>query len=128
MKDLSGLQPWLVDYVVYAQNVHQLVSGGEWNAARQRVDGGTRPVITSTYRSRAEQQELYDNRATNPYPVNRPGDSSHEWGLSFDSDVPDAEHPLWRQVREYVGFRVPDNDPVHGEVPNWRAIVAQAGF
>lgn len=62
------------------------------------------------------------------YPANRPGDSSHEWGLSFDSTISDPKarftqaelDQFWRAVREAFGFRVPDNDKVHAEVPGWR--------
>ena len=125
--DLSQLQPEVKDAYEYARLIHRVLTGGTIDLYGN-VSGGSRPVTTSTYRSTSEQVRLYENRASNPYPVNRPGDSAHEWGLAVDSDVPDMEQPLWRAVREYVGFRVPSNDEVHGEVPNWREIVRQAGF
>lgn len=40
--------------------------------------------LTSTYRSRTEQQRLWNNRANNPYPVAPPGRSMHELGRAFD--------------------------------------------
>lgn len=45
--------------------------------------------LTSTYRSQAEQDALYANRAANPYPVARV--SKHTQGLAFDLWV----HPQW---------------------------------
>lgn len=128
LKTLGGLQAWLQPYASMTLDLHQLLSGGTWDVYGQQIRGGTRPTITSVYRSVAEQENLYDNRATNPYPVNRPGDSAHQWGLAFDSDVPDAQQPLYRQVREYVGWRVPSNDEVHAEVPSWRDLVRGAGY
>lgn len=57
------------------------------------------------------------------YPANRPGDSAHEFGVAWDSVVPDQWLPIWTALREYAGFRVADEngDPIHAEVPNWRA-------
>lgn len=111
----EGLQPWLVPYVEYALNWYTYLT-------HQEV------TVTSTYRSVQEQQVLYDNRATNPYPVNRPGDSAHQYGLAFDSSVPNDKLGLWTQIRTAVGFRVPANDHVHAEVPSWRQIVRAAGY
>lgn len=116
------MQPWLAPHAQLALDIHRLVTGG-YVDVRGRIQGGTLPVVTSTYRSAEQQGELYAKRDTNPYPVNRPGDSAHQYGLAFDSDVPDAQQPLWRAVRQFVGFRVPDNDEVHAELPNWRALV-----
>lgn len=107
------LQPWLIPYADYAIAWHQKVTG-------------TRPTITSSYRSFDKQIKLYEARHTNPYPVNRPGDSAHNWGLAFDSDVPDVQMPTWIWIRRQLGFRVPDNDEVHAEVPDWRGLVDAA--
>lgn len=76
-----------------------------------------RPVpITSGWRSPAQQQWLWDHRATNPYPVARPGTSMHERGLAIDV-------PLWfvdtlRPVAGAAGlcFPLPESDPVHFEL------------
>ena len=43
--------------------------------------------ITSGHRTTAEQQALWDARATNPFPVARPGTSIHEQGNSADVTV-----------------------------------------
>ncbi len=40
--------------------------------------------ITSGKRSTERQAALYANRASNPYPVARPGTSKHELGLAVD--------------------------------------------
>lgn len=96
---------------------------------------GLSPIVTSTYRSWANQTKLYakhlrcvqEGRFPSPpdcrYPANRPGDSSHNHGLSWDSVVPVADVPLWTEIREWVGFRVPRNDLIHAEVPGWRQYV-----
>jgi hypothetical protein len=72
--------------------------------------------ITSGYRSRVEQQWLYDHRATNPYPVARPGFSAHELGLAID--VPPAFVPTLLPVAAEAGLchPYPVADPVHFEL------------
>lgn len=44
------------------------------------------PQVTSTYRSIAEQTDLYQKhlRGEHPYPVAPPGQSMHNYGLAFD--------------------------------------------
>jgi hypothetical protein len=54
------------------------------------------------------------------FPANEPGDSAHNYGLAWDSWVPEEFRPWWQAVREYAGFRVPSNDWVHAEYPDWR--------
>lgn len=99
---------------------------------------GVPVTVTSVYRTRAQQEELYENfqackaagsypsaKSYGPglsckYPANRPGDSAHEYGLAWDSWVPDDYRAGWRYVRELAGFRVPANDEVHAERPGWR--------
>lgn len=56
-------------------------------------------------------------------PANRPGDSSHEWGLAWDSSTEPRYMPWWTYVRQLAGFRVPPGDEVHAEVPGWRELV-----
>lgn len=43
--------------------------------------------INSGYRSMAEQQQLWNNRASNPNPVAAPGTSLHEQGLAADGTI-----------------------------------------
>jgi len=57
------------------------------------------------------------------YPANQPGASAHNCGRAWDSWVPDDEMPLWVRIREYCGFHVRLNDPVHAELPDWRDYV-----
>lgn len=96
---------------------------------------GLSPRVTSVRRSWANQLQLYAKhlrcrlmgRFPSPpdclFPANRPGDSSHQYGMSWDSVVPSAQMPLWVAIRRYVGFNVPGNDSIHAEVPGWRELV-----
>jgi LAS superfamily LD-carboxypeptidase LdcB len=97
---------------------------------------GLTVTITSCYRSWAEQTTLraqYEKCLArgetvhpgnaNPacrYPANKPGDSAHNFGLAWDSHVPAEQQWTWDYLRTAAGFRVPDNDRIHAEVPNWR--------
>jgi len=87
---------------------------------------GLKPVVTSTRRSWAEQDALRKKweRGESEFPANIPGDSAHQWGLAFDSWVPDAEMDLWVKIRQCVGFRVPAGDLIHAERPDWRSSLA----
>lgn len=79
-----------------------------------------RPVtITSGFRSRAEQQRLWDHRATNPYPVAPPGTSRHESGYAID--VPISSVPALRGVGPTAGLcdPLPVSDPIHFELCQW---------
>ncbi len=87
-------------------------------AALARADEllGEPVPIVSGYRSRAKQQQLWDNRLNNPYPVAPPGSSRHETGLAVDV-------PIWfvdrlRAIATHAGLchPLPDTDPVHFEV------------
>ncbi|GMR14267.1 MAG: hypothetical protein BMS9Abin29_2512 [Gemmatimonadota bacterium] len=92
-------------------------------------------TVTSGFRSWAEQSRLRRNfeqcvatgrfgkAADCMFPANKPGDSSHNYGLSFDSTVPPWALAWWTSVRELAGFRVPPGDIVHAEVPSWRQYV-----
>lgn len=111
MIQLSGLHGALRPYAEYAIQVANAY--------------GLRPYVTSTYRTFDEQARLYSRyrAGLSKYPANRPGDSAHNFGLAFDSWVPDQEMDLWTQIREAIGWRVPRNDLVHSELPNWRTYV-----
>ena len=103
---------------------------------------GLNPVVTSTTRTMEEQTRLRANyelcllRGRFPsndeytpgmscrYPANRPGDSAHNYALAWDSWVPDEQMDLWKRIREYCGFTVPDNDLVHAELPDWRTYLS----
>jgi len=84
---------------------------------------GLTPVVTSTFRSWAEQTVLRSKweAGLSAFPANKPGESAHEYGLAFDSWVPDDEMGLWVAVRRSVGLRVPDGDLIHAERPEWRS-------
>ncbi|MGH9187482.1 MAG: M15 family metallopeptidase [Acidimicrobiales bacterium] len=75
-----------------------------------------RPVpVVSGYRSRAEQQALWDRRASNRYPVAPPGSSRHEHGLAIDVPASFVDDLL--AVAAAVGLcqPMPVTDPVHFE-------------
>jgi D-alanyl-D-alanine carboxypeptidase/Putative Flp pilus-assembly TadE/G-like len=84
-------------------------------AALARADGllGRSVTVVSGLRSRSQQQALWERRATNPYPVARPGTSDHERGLAID--VPRAEVADLRRVARAAGLcqPLPVTDPIH---------------
>lgn len=117
------------------RGLHPVVRQRAEQAIRYAQSVGIRPVVTSGKRSRSKQIKLYGHyqaclRSGQQgrvqgcmFPANPPGQSAHEYGLAFDSYVPPNQVAAWTQIREAFGFRVPDNDWVHGEVPNWRSKV-----
>ena len=84
-------------------------------AALDRADAllGFPVPVASGLRSYEEQQALWDRRATNPYPVARPGTSDHERGRAVD--VPRAAVEAVLGVAEAAGLcqPLPVSDPVH---------------
>jgi hypothetical protein len=70
---LNTLQPFLQPYARW------LVSAAPYAGARS-------VRITSVWRSRAEQQQLWDNyrAGRSTYPAAPPGSSKHELGLAWD--------------------------------------------
>lgn len=89
---------------------------------------GITVTVTSVYRTWAEQARLrakYE-AGQSKFPANRPGDSAHQYGLAFDSWVAERDRDFWQQIREHVGWRVPRNDWIHAEYPDWRSVVAPA--
>lgn len=98
----------------------------EMRAAIAAAEGllGRRVPITSGWRSSEAQQALWDRRATNPFPVARPGTSSHERGTAID--VPRSFAGGLAAVGPQVGLcrPLPTTDPVHFELCRQRG---QAG-
>lgn len=78
--------------------------------------------FTSGFRSLERQAELRADweAGRSRWPANRPGDSSHNYGLAWDSVVPEWAQAWWTYVRELAGFEVLPNDVIHAQVPNWR--------
>lgn len=72
--------------------------------------------VTSGWRSYSEQQQLYQHRATNPYPVAPPGTSAHERGTAVDVAEPFVT--TLARVAATVGLchPWPNADPVHFEL------------
>ena len=108
MIQLRGLHSQLRPYAEYAVQVAHAY--------------GLRPVVTSAYRSNAEQARLYNRfrSGQSRYPANRPGDSAHNYGLAWDSWVPDEDSSTWVEIRRWIGWGVPANDLIHAELPDWR--------
>ena len=121
---LRGLHPQLRPYAEYAMQVAEA--------------NGIRPEVTSVYRGMALQGRLRDNwercvdRGLYPskaqlqygmscaYPANRPGDSGHNYGLAWDSWVPEDQMSTWAAIRQWVGWQVPEHDLIHAELTDWR--------
>lgn len=86
-------------------------------AALARADDllGRSVPVTSGYRSRSEQEALWQGRDENPYPVAPPGTSNHEVGLAID--VPEAFVSTFLVVAREAGLcqPLPQSDPVHFE-------------
>jgi len=92
------------------------------------VVSGRRSLDTQARLRRNFEQCVATGRFPSPpdckFPANRPGESAHNFGLAFDSSVPDRFMPWWMHVRRLAGFHVLDNDAPHAEHPNWRDFVA----
>jgi hypothetical protein len=73
---------------------------------------GVQISLSSAYRSYEKQQYLWNNRASNPYPVAAPGTSNHGWGTSID--VPEGPVNNWikKYGRSYGWIPLP-GDAVH---------------
>lgn len=92
-------------------------------------------AVISGFRSWQAQADLYRNyqrclasgefgrTRRCRYPANRPGDSSHNYGLSWDSTIDPRFQSWWDEVRRAVGFEVLSHDQPHAQVPNWRSHV-----
>jgi hypothetical protein len=81
-------------------------------ASADRLLGRPVPIV-SGYRSPQQQQALWDRRASNPFPVARPGRSLHERGLAVD--VPRSFIDDLLRVAGQAGLcqPLPATDPVH---------------
>jgi len=73
---------------------------------------GIDPTITSVYRTWENQARLRERyeQGLSAFPANKPGDSSHNYGWSFDSVVRADQQPTWDAIRAYVGFEVLPNE------------------
>jgi hypothetical protein len=112
--------------MIQLRGLHPVVRERAELATRYAESIGIPVTITSGYRSWETQERLRNRweRGEAKYPANRPGDSSHNWGLGWDSWVPEPYFPAWDYIKRAVGFRTyPDTDPVHAEYPGWRSVV-----
>lgn len=70
--------------------------------------------LSSGVRSTADQQRLYDNRASNPNPVARPGTSNHERGMAIDiGGMTSGQRAM---LPQYNLAQPVANDPPHVEL------------
>lgn len=87
---------------------------------------GVNPVVTSGFRSREDQQRLYDLwRSGSPqqrYPVARPGTSAHEYGLAVDMTFKTpVELQFAIDLAPYFNMKwAGSKDPVHFASTSWK--------
>lgn len=81
-------------------------------AAAERLLGRPVPIV-SGYRSPARQRELWERRASNPFPVAPPGRSLHERGLAIDVPRSFVDDLLQVAGRVNLCHPLPRTDPVH---------------
>lgn len=76
--------------------------------------------ITSGGRSYAEQEQLWNARGSNPYPVARPGTSRHESGNAADVTINGAaiQTVISAQELQSAGISPLAGDAVHVELPS----------
>lgn len=107
---MASLRPEIIPYVAYSVWVFHQLYPADWIS------------ITSGTRTRAEQIALQGQ-----YPVVAdPGDSAHEYGFGWDSDVPDNRMAAWIQIRRAIGWELAKDtrkDPWHSGWPGWRSLV-----
>lgn len=91
-------------------------------------------VITSTWRTRIQQEQLYHARGRSRLPAAPPGTSTHEYGLAFDVQAVNAEDQdklgaLGEALGLYWGGRFRRSDPVHFQLVSptaWASLFPQA--
>ena len=80
---------------------------------------GTKFHVTSGLRTLAEQQRLWDNRGSNPFPVARPGTSRHQSGRACDVTI--GGRPIQSVIPaaelRAAGLNPLSGDAVHVELP-----------
>jgi len=87
-------------------------------------ENGLQPRITSTLRTRTEQEKLYRRylAGVSRYPVAPPGTSAHEYGFAFDMVVFSEEYLQYLgQVWASWGGVWHPSDPIHFEYPGFSA-------
>lgn len=86
-----------------------------------------RVMVTSTYRSIADQTRLWNNRANNPNTVGRPNQyNKHHLGLAIDINSRDGYSINDPLLNKYGMVRpLGKKDPVHVEMRQWANIKGQ---
>ena len=106
--------------------LHPLVRDAAMRALRRAQEMGIPVTITSGYRDLETQEDLRKawQEGRSKWPANRPGESAHNYALAFDSSVHPRYQSAWNKIRREEGFRIPPNDRIHAEYPNWRVKVS----
>ena len=102
---LTNLQPWLTPYAQW------LVSVAPYAGVRSLR-------VTSVYRSRAQQQQLYSRFKAGlaSFPAAPPGRSKHQYGLAWDMvTVPRSALPILGSWWKAVGGTWHPSDVIHFE-------------
>lgn len=114
-------------------NVHPIVLE-RWFALERAIRrAGYTVTVTSGFRSRAQQQKLYEarQRGEHPFPVARPGCSEHNHGVAVDAVTSVPERFLGGAARHFGLVWAGPTDRVHFGVftqPQWRAVVHEEGL
>ncbi len=118
---LAGLHPDV------RRNAEWAIGWADYYGVPVRVVSGFRSWAEQTRLRRNYEQCLRTGRfGKTPdcqYPANRPGDSSHNYGLSWDSTTDRRYQEWWNEVRRLAGFEVLTRDLPHAQVPRWRDYV-----
>ena len=117
---LAGLDPIVRDAAALAVDV------AEHFRIPVTVTSGYRSLQLQTKLRRRFEKCVAQGRFPGPgcrFPANRPGDSAHNFGLAWDSTTSPRQQDNWNLLRRLVGFRVPANDLIHAEVPEWRGLL-----
>lgn len=112
--------------MIQLRGLHPVVRDAADYAIRWAEYYGIPVTVTSGFRTWEEQTRLRNAylRGESKWPANAPGDSSHNWGLGWDSWVPSEYQAAWDYIRQAVGFKTYGaRDPVHAEYPGWRTVV-----